>query len=108
MLKKLSTRKQFWIRHINNFNDSGLIAKDYCKKHSINYKSFTAQKSQLKDYLNNNSIDNTIDKFVPIKNKINPSKFSIKLKSGIELTFEDLPKSEWLVSTINLLEELNA
>ena len=36
----MMTIPETWIKHTQNWQDSGLIQKDYCQQYDLNYNSF--------------------------------------------------------------------
>jgi hypothetical protein len=89
-MKQLSKRDQFWNNHIEAFLDSGLIQKDYCKKHGINHKSFSVRKSE---YFKRQRHLEGQDKFIPLTS---PVSIKIKLSNGAELSFDKTPDPSWI------------
>ena len=93
-----TSRKQFWINHICKFNRSGMSQTEYCKANKINPKSFSAQKSQLK-----NLVGAEEQNFIPLESK-KTSKFSLNLSNGIQITFDQAPDPNWVGKMIQSLD----
>jgi hypothetical protein len=99
MKTKLTTRKKFWLDHVRNQVQSNLSQSEYCRVHKINPKSFSAQKSiLLKEFpLEENNPDNL---FIPVKKKNLNDSVTVKLSSGIELSFDKLPDATWIANVV--------
>ena len=44
----MMTIPETWIKHIQNWQDSGLIQKDYCQQYDLNYNSFVYWRGLIK------------------------------------------------------------
>ena len=44
----MMTIPETWIKHIQNWQDSGLIQKDYCQQYDLNYNSFVCWRGLIK------------------------------------------------------------
>ena len=93
-MKKLTKADLYWKNHIEQFLKSGLAQVDYCKKHGLNAKSFSVRKSE---YFRRER-KTSKDAFVPIIKK--GSSFTIKLSTGLELSFDETPDPTWIGSVL--------
>ncbi len=106
MNKKLSNRKQFWTKHVKNHQASGKSASEYCRKHGLNPKTFSSQKSTvLKDLAQQKK--NTDEDFIPIKKKNYENNVTIKTSSGIEFTFDRPPEPIWIAKVMSQMSSDN-
>lgn len=101
---KLTPSQQFWKRHINEQQSSGLTQAEYCRAHGLKKSTFSAQKSILSksDLLENPpSVESS---FLALSD-INENSISIKLSSGAIVQFDSLPAPSWVA---RLIGELHA
>jgi len=101
-MKTLSLKDQYWKDHINKWKSSGLSQANYCRKAGINFKSFSSRKSSFKKQ----GVSSTEELFIPVKKTI-PKKIIIKLSSGLELLFDELPEVNWFGKFIKQLGDIN-
>ncbi len=107
-MNNLSPRRKLWLKHIQNQQTSGLSQSSYCKIHQLNVKSFSSNKSQLAKYIPMEEISENQNIFIPLVSNKRSDSFSIKLNSGIELIFEELPDPNWMSKLLSEMSSNNA
>lgn len=103
-MKKLTARDQFWLNHVEACAKSQMSQSDYCKKHGLNIKSFSARKSIYRNSKRKIATGSQ-DLFIPLNG--DKSTIRITLSTGIELTFDKIPDPSWMGSVLHSLGASN-
>lgn len=105
MKKKLTPKEGFWYNHVKSFLTSGMQQVDYCKKHDLNPKSFSVRKSEYFKRHKEEQFESS-NQFIPLSPT--SSHLSVKLPSGIELTFDKVPDPIWMGKVLHSFGAIDA
>ena len=96
-----------WSKIVNDYESSGLGKAEFCKLNKVNVNQFYYWCAKLRPDLKTLQFSNSNSKsdFISIKEPIvsAPASFSMKLSSGLELHFDNLPDTTWVANLISTL-----
>lgn len=102
-VSKGSVKREFWFKHIENWQISGLKQKEYCAIENISLCSFTSWRTQFLSANNDKGQKQTAVKFIPAKIKsifadsitVNTTGISVLLPNQIKLMLPPgMPQNE--------------